>query len=146
LIINELNATGPGILPDVSQREFFFDTRHDGRLAPIDALLVINELNREADEQSGEGESFVIVLLQPPFDERTPMSSNARNPRSPSLVNESDEQLAAEVALMASPPDEGVTARDSIFSEPAELLAALEFWELNAEPADTATRLSGRGE
>ena len=58
MIINYLNEVGTGplpppVLPHTSPPQFL-DTSGDGYVFPLDALLVINELNRGSD---GEGET-----------------------------------------------------------------------------------------
>jgi hypothetical protein len=56
LVINDLNANGPGRLIDPPTGPPFPDVNGDGFVSPIDALLIINYLNRENGFQGGEGE------------------------------------------------------------------------------------------
>lgn len=56
LVINYLNAFGPGVLPAPPVVvQGMIDVNADGRVSPLDALLVINVLNQQ--RASGEGES-----------------------------------------------------------------------------------------
>ena len=66
LIINYLNEIGTGplpppVLPHTSPPQFL-DTSGDGYVFPLDALLVINELNRGPD---GEGETSDAGIAVP---------------------------------------------------------------------------------
>jgi hypothetical protein len=68
LIINQLNAVGPGNLPiqlGGTAAPLFFDTSGDNALGPLDALLVINYLNSGAggeSEVSANGDASLIDL------------------------------------------------------------------------------------
>jgi hypothetical protein len=56
-VINWLNASGGAggeLPPEPELTDFLLDVSDDGRASAIDALLVINELNRRASQQVGE--------------------------------------------------------------------------------------------
>lgn len=64
IIINYLNANGPGSLPGrVDAPEFYYDTDDDGSASPLDVLLIFNELNSPTG--SGEGEPSAIGITFP---------------------------------------------------------------------------------
>jgi RHS repeat-associated protein len=63
-VINELNRSGPYLLPSSRARPLakpFYDVNRDRNISPIDALLVINHLNRGGGEGEA-GESFTSGL------------------------------------------------------------------------------------
>ena len=47
IVINQLNANGPEVLPQPATPPPFFDVSGDGALTPLDALLVANFLNED---------------------------------------------------------------------------------------------------
>ncbi|HUP78430.1 MAG TPA: Ig-like domain-containing protein, partial [Pirellula sp.] len=74
ILVNSLNNGGSGLLPDPGDdaseglsgedggnRRFFMDVNGDNYLSPLDALMVINELNSRQNGGSGEGEAAPIV-------------------------------------------------------------------------------------
>jgi hypothetical protein len=63
LVINQLNALGPGALPPPTGTvTIFYDTDGDNILAPLDALLIINALNSGSGEAPA-GEPPVAALF-----------------------------------------------------------------------------------
>ncbi|MDA1049211.1 MAG: FG-GAP-like repeat-containing protein [Planctomycetota bacterium] len=124
IIVNKLNASGPGVLPPViGKPSFFYDTNDDNRVSPLDALIIINFLNSPfgAGEASGAASLLHADTTNPDPASRiaTPFVSPSGQPAAspafvpvaasaaPSVTTISNEsRRAAEQSIFAAWPDE----------------------------------------
>ncbi len=110
IIVNELNTTGPRLLPTERPQDamFYLDPNGDKHIAPLDALIIINHLSQPGGTE-GEGESPLLGTRQPDALDMVQPSST-RSPREVSVI-----RAAATVSA-----SETISSEDGFRRQPAK--------------------------
>jgi len=87
VVLNDIARWGNRILNNPAEITFYFDTNDDGRIEPLDALLVLNEIaRRRSVGQGAAGEASSVddeASSQPPLTAARDTPGSRKTPPKP---------------------------------------------------------------